>query len=70
VYDPLSFAPVGSIPTGGAVAFMTIDGETNYLYLLIPERKVLMIVNLASKRPVSEVDVSERPVWVTMMGER
>ena len=70
IYDPLSFALVGSIPTGGAVTYMTIDGETNFLYLLIPDRNVLMVVNLASKRPVSEIDVSEHPVWTTMMGER
>ena len=70
VYDPFSFAQVGFIPTGGTVAYMTIDGETNFLYLLIPDRKVLMVINLASKRPVSEIDVSEQPAWMTMMGER
>jgi len=70
VYDPLTFVPVGSIPTGGTVSYMTIDGETNFLYLLIPERKAMMVVNLASKRLVSEIDVSERPAWMTMMGER
>ncbi len=71
VYDPVSFVRVSSIPTGGTVTFMTIDGETNFLYLLIPERKVLLVINLASKRPVSEIDVSEeRPAWITMMGER
>ena len=70
VYDPFSFAPVGSIPTGGTVTYMTIDGETNFLYLLIPDRKVLMIINLASKRLVSEIDISEHSARMTMMGER
>ncbi|HXY53562.1 MAG TPA: hypothetical protein VEM40_02695 [Nitrospirota bacterium] len=70
VWDPLTFVPVGVIPTGGTVTYMTIDGETSFLYLLIPDRKVMLVVNLASKRPVSEIDVSESPVWMTMMGER
>ena len=70
VYDPLTFVPVGSIRTDGTVTYMTIDGQTNFLYLLIPDRKVLMVVNLASKREVSQIDISERPAWTAIMGER
>jgi YVTN family beta-propeller protein len=70
VYDPFSFSPVDSIPTGGTTSFMTIDNETNNLYLVVPGRKVLMVVNLASRKPVAEIDINEFPAWVTVMGER
>jgi hypothetical protein len=70
VYDPFSFSPVDSIPTGGTTGFMTIDNETNNLYLVVPGRKVLMVVNLASRKPVVEIDLNELPAWVTVMGER
>jgi YVTN family beta-propeller protein len=70
VYDPFSFSPVASIPTGGAVGLMAIDNETNYLYLLVPGRKVLMVVNLVTRKSVAEIDVNERPAWVTVMGEQ
>jgi hypothetical protein len=29
-----------------------------------------MVVNLASRKPVTEIDISELPAWVTVMGER
>jgi len=70
VYDPLSFVPVDIIRTGGTIAYMTIDGEENNLYLVNEEKKSLMVNNLVRKRIVSEMDVGEGPYWVTMMGER
>jgi hypothetical protein len=30
---------------------MAIDNETNNLYLIVPGRKVLMVINLVSKSP-------------------
>jgi hypothetical protein len=30
----------------------------------------MMVVNLASKRPVAEIDVSEDAAWMTVPGER
>lgn len=70
VYEPLSFLPVDFIQTRGGAAFMTIDDEENNLYVLNPERKTLMVVNLVGKRLVSEIDVAEGPYSVTLMGER
>jgi YVTN family beta-propeller protein len=70
VYDPLSFVPVDIIRTGGTIAYMTIDGEENNLYLVNEDKKSLMVSNLVRKRTVYEIDVGERPYWVVVMGER
>ena len=70
VYDPLSFVPVDIIRTGGTIAYMTIDGEENNLYLVNEDKKSLMVNNLVRKRIVFEMDVGESPYWVVVMGER
>jgi YVTN family beta-propeller protein len=70
VYDPFSFSPVDAVPTGGTVGSMAVDNETNNLYLVVPGRKVLMVVNLVTRKPVAEVDVNEGPAWIAVMGER
>jgi DNA-binding beta-propeller fold protein YncE len=70
VYDPLSFVPVDIIRTGGTIAYMTIDGEENNLYLVNEDKKSLLVSSLVSKRPVYEIDVGEEPYWVVVMGER
>lgn len=70
LYDPLAFAPVGFVDTGGAVAQMTADGDGNNLFMVTPDRKAVLVANLTSKRIVGEIDVGDDPSWVTMMGER
>jgi YVTN family beta-propeller protein len=70
VYDPYTFSVVQYIPTRGAVDYMAIEGDSNNLYLVISEKKIVMIVNLINTRSVSEIDVIDGPSWVTMMGER
>ena len=70
VYDPLSFQPVDYIQTGAAVGYMTIDGDENNLYLVMPEKKSLRAVNLVSRKTVFEIDFCESPYWITVMGER
>jgi hypothetical protein len=52
------------------VEYMTIDGEENSLYLVSPETKMLMTINLISKKISTRTDAGEDPAWVTMMGER
>jgi YVTN family beta-propeller protein len=71
LFDPFaSFLPVDSINIVDDATYMTIDGQENTLHLVIPEKKTVMIINLISRRAVSEIDVGEGPYWVTMMGER
>lgn len=70
VYDPFSIIPVETFSAGGGVNYMTIDGEGNNLCVLLPEKNKLVMINLISKRIVSEMDVGEDPFWVTVMEER
>lgn len=69
-YDPVSFVPVDFISTGGAISYMTIDGEGNNLAMVSSGLKNLIGANLISKKAVFVIDVGESPYWVTMMGER
>jgi len=70
VYDPVTFSAVDYIPAKGAVDYLAIEGEGNNLYMVISERKTVMIVNLINTRNVSEIDALDGPSWVTMTGER
>ena len=70
VYDPFSLSPGAFIQAVSGVAYMTIDREENTLYLLSPETKMLMAVNLIDKKITTMTDVGEDPAWVTMMGEK
>ena len=70
VYNPFLSAPVDYLEIGEGITYMTIDGEENNLYLVIPETKTLMVINIPGKKIVAEIDVCEGPYWVTLMGER
>lgn len=70
VYDPFTLIPGDYIRAGSGVSCLAIDGEGNNLHILLTEKKSLLIINLVSKRVVSEIDVGDNPFWVTMMGER
>jgi len=70
VYDPFSLLAIDYFAVGEAPAYMTIDGEGNNLWIAGSTTGKLIIVNLASKKVVSEIDVSAEPFWLTMMGER
>ena len=70
IYDPFSFTETDRIVTSGPVTAMAIDGDENTLFLVIPERRRVAVVNLVSKRTLGGFDVTESPAWITMMGER
>ena len=70
VYNTYSFMPMDYIRTKGAVNYMAIDGEENNLYLLLPQLKILTVINLISRKIVSEMDVSADPYWMTLVGEQ
>jgi DNA-binding beta-propeller fold protein YncE len=70
LFNPITFAPVGYIPTRGIVEYMTIDNATNSLYAAVPERNSLVIFNLVNRKPVAEIDVNRRPSWISLPGER
>ncbi len=70
IYDPYSYNPAEVIKVGGGVSYMTMEGEENYLYLLIPGKKSLQMINPVNKRVVADIDVGDDPYWVVVMGER
>ena len=70
ILDPFSLFPVEIIPVGGEISHMTIDGDENNLYLVLPDRKVLSILGLISRKMAPEIDMGEGTCWVTLMGER
>lgn len=70
VYDPFSLLPVDLVPVGGEVAYMTIDGEGNNLFLVLPEENRVRAVRLIGKETALEIDVGNDPYRVTLMGER
>lgn len=70
VYDPFSLLPMDTVPVGGEAAFITIDGEENTLWIVVPETDRILAVGLAGKRRAAEVDLGDEPRRVTLMGER
>ena len=70
ILDPVALFPVDSLPAGGRISSMTIDGDENALYLVLPDRRLLAVVNLVSRELAPAVDVGDGADWVTMMGER
>jgi len=70
VYDPFSLMPGDFIVVNSGVGYLTIDGEANNLFAVLPDRRTVTAVNLISKKIVFEMDVGDNASWVTMMGER
>ncbi|MBP2683749.1 MAG: beta-propeller repeat protein [Deltaproteobacteria bacterium] len=70
IYDPSSFLPVDSYRTREDVSHLTIDGERNDLYVVLPGSNTLRVIRLIGKGTEYEVEVGDDPYWVTLMGER
>jgi YVTN family beta-propeller protein len=70
VFDPFSLIPVYYIPAVSGIVDMTIDSETNNLFIVSAEKNKLLSISLVSKKVVAEIDTGERPLWVAVMGQR
>ncbi len=70
IFDPFSSLPVDFIRSDEEVGFMTIDGEGNNLFLVLPEINAIRGVRLIGKGAAARFDVGEDPYRVTVMGER
>lgn len=70
IYDPFSLIPVEYLDVGGGINFITIDNDEKRLYFLLPERRILKIIDIVSKKTYAEMDVGEDPFWVSVMGEK
>ncbi len=69
-YDPNALMPVYSMKVRPGVSYMRIDAESNTLYLVDPETRSLLVARLSDRKLMSEIDVGDRPYWVSVMGER
>lgn len=69
-YDPFTLVAGAYIPAMSDVVYMTIDGQENNLYLASREKKMLMSINLVTRKITAETDVGGSPAWLTLMGER
>jgi len=70
IYDPFSLIPVDFLDVGSGVGHITIDDEEKRLIFLLPASSILKIVDIVSKKTMSEMDVGDNPYWVAVMGER
>jgi len=70
ILDPFSLFPVETVPIGGQISNMAIDGDESNLYLVLPDRKVLSVLGLISRKMALEIDIGEGTGWVALMGER
>jgi YVTN family beta-propeller protein len=70
MYDPFSLSPAAYIQAMRGVTYMAIDGEENNLYLVSPETRTIMTINLVSRKITALIDAGESPTWVATMGAR
>ncbi len=70
IYDPFSLIAGYFMPMEGEVVSMTIDNDDNTLCAVVPEKRMVKIINLTSRKVISEMDVDVDPYWVDVMGER
>jgi DNA-binding beta-propeller fold protein YncE len=70
VYDPFSFVPLHSADLPGAVSSMVIDDVGNTLLSLVPAARSVAVVDLASLRVVTTIDVGAAPFDIAVVGER
>jgi len=70
IYDPFSLMPGDFIIAAGGVGHLAIDDDENNICLVLPEKRLLQIVNLVSHEVVREVDLGDSPYWVSVVGER
>lgn len=69
VYEPMSFVPVDFVDSRGAVNHMTTDADQNALYLVSAARDRVFVFDRIRKRALGELDVGQRPAWISVMGE-
>jgi YVTN family beta-propeller protein len=70
VYDPVSLQQVDQFDVPGAVSYMAIDHTVNALLALVPERSAVAVVDLTSRRVVSQIPVGPESFRLALAGER
>lgn len=70
IFDPFGLMPVDTLELPGPVSYMAIDDLENTLYLLVPSKGTLLVVDLPSRRVLEELDVGPQPYGLVLSGER
>lgn len=70
VVDPASGMFIDTIKTDSAAAYMTIDGDENALFALLPEEGKLVKIGLTRGSVGNTMKVSKGSYAVTLVGER
>jgi YVTN family beta-propeller protein len=70
LYDPFALIPVDFIDLPGVASWLAIDGAENSLLALMPERRSVAVINLATKELLGELDVGQDPRVLALYGER
>jgi YVTN family beta-propeller protein len=70
VYDPLALQPIDAFDVPGRVFQMSIDDAENAMLVVIPERGVVGVVDLVSRRVLAEIPAGNDPYGLAFAGER
>jgi len=70
IFDAISSLPSDFIPAEGDVSDMAIDGESNNLFVVLPETGTVKAVRMVTRETAAGIDVGEDPARVKLMGER
>jgi YVTN family beta-propeller protein len=69
-YDPNALMPIYSLRTTAGVSYLAVDAEDNNLYMVNRDTRTVAVAHLANRKLASEIDVGERPYWLSVMGEK
>jgi YVTN family beta-propeller protein len=70
VFDPFSLIPVKYLDVGGTVSRMLIQDNQNAMYLLLPDRRAVAVVDLTRGATLAVLDVGADPFALALAGER
>lgn len=69
-YDPRALMPLYSVRIRAGASHLAIDGDTSRLYAVSADTSSLIVVDLANRKVVSEIDLGRDPSRVAVMGGR
>lgn len=70
VFDPLSRIVIDTLRVPGPATLLAIDDLENALFALVPSRGAIAVVDLVSKRLLSEIELGANPYKFVLSGER
>jgi YVTN family beta-propeller protein len=70
VHDPVSLQQIDRFDVPGEATYLAIDDAENALVAVIPERGVVAVIELTSRKLLAELPVGPEPYTVAFVGER